>query len=174
MYWSIENPDVYFDTKCGIIQSRDPTRMRHHTVTWSNTNHLTSVAPCCTRASVVTILRDSDRKIRTSLPEGRRNLIILHKARGSVMRDSQFSIQCVSGSFAGGKAARTRRWPFRSSWYGAKKVWSCIFIVPYACCASCFISRGKSLPFSCLLFVFAMFVYCCTVKLVWILQMQLF
>jgi len=67
--------------------------MRHHTVTWSNTNQLTSVAPCCTRASVMTILRDSDRRLRTSLSVGRRNLIILHRARGSVMRDNQFSIQ---------------------------------------------------------------------------------
>jgi len=105
-------------------------KMRHHTITWSNTNQLTSVPPCCTRASVMTILRYSDRRIRTSLPVGRRNLIILHRARGSVMRDNQFSVQWVPGSFAGGKAATTRGWPFNTSWYIAKKSWSCIFTVP--------------------------------------------
>ena len=138
--------------------------MRHNKVTWSNTNQLTSVAPCCTRVSVVTILRNSDRRIRTSLSVGRRNVIILHRARGSVMRDNQFSVQWVPGSFAGGKAARTQSWPFSCSWYRTKKSWSCIFTVPYSCCGSCFIGRGKDLPLSCLLFVFAIYMCCCTAE----------
>jgi hypothetical protein len=138
--------------------------MPHHTVTWSSTNQITSVAPCCTRASVVAILRDSDRRIRTSLWVGRRNVIILHRAHGSVMKDNHFSVQWVPGSFAGGKAARTRSWLFSSSWYRAKKSWNSIFIVTYACCASCFISREKILPLSYLLFVFIIFMCCSTTK----------
>ena len=147
-------------------------KMRHHTITWSSTSQITSVAPCCTRASVVTILRDSDRRIRMSLRVTRRNVIILHRARGSVMRDNQFSVQWVPGSFAGGKAARTRNWLFSCSWYIVKKSWNIIFIVTYACCASCFISRWKILPLSYLLFVFVIFMCCSTTqqKIVWILQ----
>jgi len=142
MYWSSENPDVYFDSKCGIIQSQIQHEPTYQCCTLLHTsissNHITGQRP---KSSDFTT--GKEKKFDYS-----------PQSAGSVVRDNQFSVQLVPGSFAGGKAARTRGWPFNSSWYRAKISWSCIFTVPYACSASCFINWGKRLPLSCLLFVF--------------------
>lgn len=110
---------------------------------------------CCTRASViVSRLRDSNRRIRISLPIWRINLIIFHRSR--LWGTNSFHCGGHQGSFVRGKAVGTRSLPSISTWSQKKNSWISVLTLPCVCVAWYFIKRGSTVRLPC---VFVIFLY---------------